>query len=215
MSSPHPRATWSMVPLLALAVLATGCGGEKAETPAAQRRAAEAAGQKPAATESAPTTTAGGELAIAGVVFTPPAAWRNLGPREMRQAQYRLDPVSGDAEAGEVNVFYFGGGQGGDVESNLQRWAGQMSQTTAAPARSSFDVGGLPAHLITVDGAYSGGMGGPMGGGGPAKPGYRLVGVVLEAPEGNVFFKLTGPVATARAMEDDLMAMVRGARRAG
>ncbi len=100
-------------------------------------------------------------------------------------------------------------------KSNLQRWAGQMSDTAAAPDRSTFDIGGMAAHLITVEGAYSGGMGGPMGGGGPAKPGYRLVGVVLEAPQGNVFFKLTGPVATARAMEGDLLIMVRDARRAG
>ncbi len=201
--------------LILLVALASGCSGEKVETPAAQRRAAEAADGVPANAETpTPATTSGGELAIAGVVFTPPPAWRNLGPREMRKAQYRLDPVSGDADAGEVNVFYFGSGQGGDVESNLQRWAGQMSQTATAPARSHFDVGGMPAHLITVEGAYSGGMGGPMGGGGPARPGHRLVGVVLEAPQGNVFFKLTGPVATARAMEDDLMAMVRGARRA-
>jgi hypothetical protein len=123
--------------------------------------------------------------------------------------------VSGDAEPAEVNVFYFGSGQGGDVEANLERWAGQMSDTAGAPERSTFDVNGLPAHLITVEGAYSGGMGGPMGGGGAAKPGHRLVGVVLAAPQGNVFFKLTGPVATARAMETDLMTMVRGARTAG
>jgi hypothetical protein len=201
--------------LILLVTVAAGCGGDKVETPAAQRRAAEAAKPKPVTTEASATTARGGELAIAGVVFTPPGGWNDLGPREMRKAQYRLAPVEGDAELGEVNVFYFGGGQGGDVESNLQRWAGQMSQSAAAPERSSFDVGGMPAHLITVEGAYNGGMGGPMGGGGPAKPGFRLVGVVLEAPQGNVFFKLTGPVATARAMEKDLMAMVRGARTAG
>ena len=43
-------------------------------------------------------------------------------------------------------------------------------------------------------------------------PGYRLVGVVIEGPRGSLFFKLTGPVATARQMEVDLLAMVKGAR---
>jgi hypothetical protein len=216
MSSPYLPATARAAGLILLATLACGCGGEKVETPAAQRRAAEAARQQSTPTETAAaTTTRGGDLAIAGVVFTAPAGWDNLGPREMRKAQYRLAPVAGDSEPGEVNVFYFGGGQGGDVEANLQRWSGQMSETSAAPARSTFDVGGMAAHLITVEGSYSGGMGGPMGGGGAAKPGYRLVGVVLEAPQGNVFFKLTGPVATARAMESELMTMVRGARTTG
>ena len=52
-----------------------------------------------------------------------------------------------------------------------------------------------------------------MGGGGETLPGYRLVGVVIEGPQGSVFFKLTGPAATARAMEGDLLAMVKGARK--
>ena len=41
-----------------------------------------------------------------------------------------------------------------------------------------------------------------------------LVGVVLEGPQGSLFFKLTGPEQTARAMEDSLMEMVRAAAKA-
>jgi hypothetical protein len=52
-----------------------------------------------------------------------------------------------------------------------------------------------------------------MGGGGEIMPGYRLVGVVIEGPEGSLFFKLTGPVATARTMEKDLLSMVKSARK--
>ena len=52
-----------------------------------------------------------------------------------------------------------------------------------------------------------------MGGGGEVLPGYRLVGVVLEGPQGSVFFKLTGPEATARAMEGDLLTMVKEAHK--
>lgn len=228
MSSQIMKITARTAGLVLLAALAAGCGGEKADTVPARQPAgsgttpahapADSATHAPGhtATDTAATGVAvGGDLAIAGLTFTPPAGWENLGPREMRQAQYRLASVSGDAEPAEVNVFYFGSGQGGDVEANLERWAGQMSDTSGAPERSTFEVNGLGAHLITVEGAYSGGMGGPTGGGGAAKPGHRLVGVVVEAPQGNVFFKLTGPVATARAMETDLMAMVRGARTAG
>jgi hypothetical protein len=41
------------------------------------------------------------------------------------------------------------------------------------------------------------------------------VGVVLGGPQGSLFFKLTGPEQTARVMEEGLLAMVRGARKAG
>lgn len=201
--------------VLLLIAAASGCGDDKPAQRTAQSASAEPpAAQAPAAADTAPTAAAGG-LTVAGVSFTPPANWEDLGPREMRKAQYRLPAVGQDAAPAEVNVFYFGSGQGGDVDANLARWAGQMSDTAGEPQRSSFNVGTMPAHLITVDGSYGGGMSGPMGGGGVVNAGYRLVGVVLEAPEGNVFFKLTGPAATARAMEADLMAMVQGARPAG
>jgi hypothetical protein len=34
---------------------------------------------------------------------------------------------------------------------------------------------------------------------GTPKPGYRLIGAIVEAPEGMVFFKLTGPAKTVQA----------------
>ena len=40
-------------------------------------------------------TTAG--TVLAGVAFDPPSAWTDLGPSGMRQAQYRLPAVAGDA----------------------------------------------------------------------------------------------------------------------
>ena len=43
--------------------------------------------------------------------------------------------------------------------------------------------------------------------------GYRLVGVVVEGTEGSVFFKLTGPEATARAIEGELLTMVKAAQK--
>ncbi len=40
------------------------------------------------------------------------------------------------------------------------------------------------------------------------KAGYRLVGAIVEAPEGNVFFKLTGPAPTVAAAQADFDALV-------
>lgn len=136
----------------------------------------------------------------------------------MRQAQYRLSPVDGDPAPGEVNVFYFGPASGGGVQANLDRWIGQMvmpggGDPAAAAERSTFTSGEMQGHVVSLNGDYKSGGGRPMGGDTTLMPGYRLVGVVLEGPQGSLFFKLTGPLATAKAMESDLLAMVKSAHK--
>jgi hypothetical protein len=42
-----------------------------------------------------------------------------------------------------------------------------------------------------------------------------MSGVVLQAPQGNLFFKLTGPRKTAEAMNEAFLAMLRAARKSG
>jgi hypothetical protein len=160
----------------------------------------------------------GGSTVLAGVTFTPPAAWQDLGPDGMRQAQYRLNPVTGDSAPGEVNAYYFGPASGGGVQANLDRWIGQMvmpdgGDPAKAAERGTFMADDMQGHLVSLNGSYKSGGGRPMGGDTTLLPGYRLVGVVLEGPQGSLFFKLTGPLATAQAMENDLLAMVQGARK--
>ena len=216
-SIPSLPLRWA--PLFALLALAA-CGkkdDQASHQAAASQPPAHAA---PAAAAAQAPPAAAGQTVLAAVAFTPPAAWQDLGPSNMRAAQYRLAPVPGDAAAAEVNVFYFGPESGGGVEPNLQRWIGQMvlpggGDAAAAAQRSSFTADGMPGHVVTLDGTYKSGGGPMMGGETKLLEGYRLVGVVLEGPQGSLFFKLTGPVATAKAMETQLMAMVQGARRAG
>jgi hypothetical protein len=197
--------------LLLLAVAACDGGGEQA--------ASQGQGQASAAAD-APAPT-GGQATLAGVTVTVPDSWQDLGPSGMRQAQFRLAAQAGDPEPAEVNVFYFGPQSGGGTEANLARWIGQMSlpdggDAAAAAQRSTFEADGMAGHMVSIDGTYQAGSMRPMGGDPAApKPGYRLVGVVLEGPQGSLFFKLTGPEATARVMEESLLEMVRGARQAG
>lgn len=204
--------------ILMLLVAIAGCGGgdEQAQqaTPGgntADASSSESPGQTPE-TSGHPGTT------LAGVTYTVPSNWLDIGPTGMRKAQYRLGPVDGDGAEGEVNVFYFGPQSGGGVEANLQRWIGQItlpdgSDSAAQAERSTFTADGMPGHIVSLNGSYNSGGGRPMGGGGETLTGYRLVGVVLEGPQGSLFFKLTGPEATARGMEGDLLTMVKAARK--
>lgn len=212
--------------LTLVAVGLTACGGGKDTAKSTQQASGQPAhsGQPPAtqpAAEAHPAAAAAaGQAVLAGVAYAPPADWQDLGPNAMRKAQYRLAPVGGDSAPAEVNVFYFGPESGGGVEANLQRWIGQMvlpdgGDPATAAQRSTFTADGMAGHIISLDGSFKSGGGGPMGGSGALMPGYRLVGLVLEGPQGSLFFKLTGPVGTAKAMEAQLLTMVKGATRAG
>jgi hypothetical protein len=163
-------------------------------------------------------TKSPGSVIVAGITFTPPAQWKNLGASGMRQAQFSMPAVAGDTDEGTMNVFYFGPASGGGTEANLQRWIGQITQpdnsdSAAVAEHGTFVADGMAGHMVSLNGTYKKGSGRPMGGDATFIPGYRLVGMVLEGPEGSLFFKLTGPEATARAMEEDFLKMVQGAHQ--
>ena len=208
-----------MVGTAALSLFAiAGCGGD-VEYTERQTPGSNAADATPAAQSGTTTHShAAGAATLAGITFTPPANWSDLGNSGMRQAQYRTDPVPGDSAQGEVNVFYFGPTSGGGVEANLTRWIGQMvmpdgSDPAASAQRGTFTADGMAGHIVSLNGNYKSGGGRPMGGTTTILEGYRLVGVVLEGPQGSLFFKLTGPLATAEAMEGDLLTMVKAAHK--
>ena len=120
----------------------------------------------------------------------------------MRAATYSIPLAGGDQGIAECVVNYFGPGQGGGVDANIERWRGQVLGADGKPASPKIDkrtVRGVPITVIDASGTYTG-MGGPMAGGKPV-PGYRLIGAIVEGPGGSVFFKLTGPAKTIAAQQ--------------
>jgi hypothetical protein len=143
-----------------------------------------------------------------GLSWTAPAGWTSGGPRPMRAATYAVPAVKGDPEPAECAVFYFGEGQGGSVDDNLKRWAGQFEAAKPAATRKE-TVHGRVVTRIELDGTYlSGGMSGPK----VPKPGFKLLGAIVEGSQGNVFFKLTGPAKTVEAARKDFEALVQGVK---
>jgi hypothetical protein len=137
--------------------------------------------------------------AVAGLSWTPPGAWKSAGQKPMRVATYTVPAAAGDNEAGECAVYYFGQGQGGGVQANLDRWVGQFQQASGKRTGTK-TIHGLNVTTVDVSGTYMG-MGGPMAASHTAKNGYRLLGAIVEGPEGAVFFKFTGPAKTVAASQ--------------
>jgi hypothetical protein len=146
----------------------------------------------------------------AGVTWTAPAPWKEQAPRPMRAATYTVPAAPGDAEPGECGVYYFGKGQGGDAEANITRWVGQF-EGGPKPVRSTKSVSGMTIQIVEISGTYLA-PSGPMMQSQGKKTGYSLLGAIVPAPEGSIFFKLTGPaktVAAARADFDALLASIK------
>ncbi|MBD3233115.1 MAG: hypothetical protein GF315_05270 [candidate division Zixibacteria bacterium] len=155
----------------------------------------------------------GEPVTVAGVTFRPPAEWENLGASGMRNASYRFGPIGEDQDSATLAVFFFGASEGGGVTSNMERWLSQMSLSDGKPpreiaVRQKMDVDQMTLHYMEVEGTYHASMGGRMMTPTIPKHDYLLSAAILEAPEGNLFFKLTGPVNTAREMNRKFQAML-------
>jgi len=170
-------------------------------------------GGSPGTSNAIPTASANGvegvQIIAAGAVFTLPSPWRSEPPSSsMRLAQASIPGPGGDAH---LTVFHFGVGGGGGVESNLQRWAGQVEVAPgSAPSRDSFDSAGLAVTWIDVQGILKPSMMGT----GPTtpQPDSELLGAVVEGPGGPWFFKATGPASTLAAARPAFLEMLRGIR---
>jgi hypothetical protein len=145
-----------------------------------------------------------------GVSWQVPARWTEQPARQMRVATYTV-PAAAGSEAGECAVFYFGPGQGGSIDANVERWSRQFEGSPAAE-RTTRRVSGLEVTEVSLAGVYLA-PGGPSMQSQGKKTGYRLLGAIVAGPEGNVFFKLTGPEATMKAGAADLRALLASLTR--
>jgi hypothetical protein len=146
----------------------------------------------------------------AGLRWTPPSGWKTEAARPMRAATYSLTPAPGDRGVAECVVNYFGPGQGGSVEANIDRWKAQVLGPDGKPAPAKVEkriVRGFPVVAIDSAGAYTG-LGGPMAASPKPVPGYRLLGAIVEGPKGTVFFKLTGPAKTVAEHEKNFNSLL-------
>ena len=135
----------------------------------------------------------------------------------MRAATYPVAAVQGDRDPAECVVYFFGAGQGGSIQDNIDRWEGQFETPGGKPAPAKvtkITIHGLPVTMIDVSGEYSG-MGGPIATAPVRVTGYRLLGAIIESPSGNVFIKFAGPANTMAANQPKFRQLLDSFEKAG
>jgi hypothetical protein len=197
-------------PLLAFLTLAacsrapTEPGGAASATPLAASSTANAA--------TSPAPSPKRDLPL--LWNDPPGFVRSNPKSPARAAEYVIPRVGSDPEDAECVVMTFGPHGGGSVEDNAKRWLDQFKPANPNPRRTTIDTNGMHATFVEVSGTFSGnmmpnaqGMAAPT-----SKPGWRLIGAILESPSGLWFFKMTGPDLTVRSAARQFEDMVRSAR---
>jgi hypothetical protein len=130
----------------------------------------------------------------------------------MRAAEY---VVSGHPDT-TLAVFHFGASEGGSVDDNINRWVDQFTQADGSSSRDAAvithrEAGGLPVTFVDVSGSFSGMRGTDT----VAAASQRMLGAIVEGPEGLVFFKLVGPSDTVGTAADAFDAMLASIHPAG
>ena len=141
------------------------------------------------------------EVKVAGYEFSHPEGWKSAKPSSrMRAAQFS----AGEAE---VVFFYFGPSGGGGVKANVDRWMAQFQNAKNQKVETT-EVGGAKVTYVRATGTFMSGR--PFGAKTP-KPGYALLGAIIEGKQGAIFVKMTGPEAAVQANADKMKGMVEGA----
>ena len=126
------------------------------------------------------------------LTFVMPKSWAvGEGSNRMRLADIRIGgtpPVIGAA-------YWFGPNQGGSVEANMARWAGQFGKEPSEPPKAVDVAKGIRATTLDL-----------------SNDEQRMLATVLEVPTGKVFFKFVGPRATMDKAADDYYAWVKSFR---
>lgn len=146
-----------------------------------------------------------------GVEWVVPKRWVSEPGSPMRLATYRIPPAARDDADARCAVYYFGPGQGGGTDANLQRWTDEF-EDASAPERTTRSSGGLEISRLRLRGTYiaHAGMGGDAQGTGQD---YGLLGAIVTGANGSVFFKLAGPARTVDAAVREFDAMLASLKK--
>ena len=148
-------------------------------------------------------------IEVSGIKFTAPAKWvSQKTSSRMRAAQFGVPGAKGQPPA-QCVFFFFGPGGAGGVDANVKRWLGQFApQPKVKHTVKSEKINNVAVTHVMAEGTY---MDGPPFGAKVPKKGFAMRGVIVMAPRGAIFIKMTGLKAVVESAEKPLVEMVKGA----
>jgi hypothetical protein len=163
-----------------------------------------------AALDGLPAADAPATFKVSEFTFTRPANWEWVASASpMRKAELKVVDEKTKAKA-EAVFYHFGPGNAGGTQANIDRWFGQFVEPRDKISAKTEDVT-VSKHKVTyvsAEGTYKSGMpGGPQ----TPLPNYALLGAIIEAGEGSVFVKMTGPTELTKSATPDFKKMVESA----
>jgi len=149
-----------------------------------------------AAPHDADVSLNGPSFPVGDLKFTIPSKWHiEMVESPARGGQWLVPPLHGEGEGGEVVAFYFGPGVGGAAKENIEAWIGTMFNAEGHPAAAEVKhhaTNGLKISQVVIFGTYNQVV--TLPGVPPVlKPNYGLLGAVIENPQGNIYWRFTGP----------------------
>ena len=147
---------------------------------------------------------------VSEFTFTRPANWEWVEVSSpMRKAQLKVTQPKAQGTA-DVIFFHFGQGDGGGTKANVERWYSQFKEPKDKINAKSEEttIGKHKVTYVEAEGTYMSGMPG-----GPQTPmnGYALRGAIIEASQGSVFIRMTGPNDLVKASLPEFKNMVESA----
>ncbi len=152
-------------------------------------------------------------VVLGGLKSAAPGTWKESPVSSpMRVKQFGIPGKDGDAE---LAVFFFGKGQGGSVEANIDRWKKQFQPPAGKTLDQVSKVGTVKltstkATVFDISGTYMHKTRPMDPGPGEPRANHRMLAVVLETPEGDYFLKLVGPAKTIEKNKKDFDAWLKG-----
>lgn len=150
-------------------------------------------------------------IEVGGLEFPKPPTWTWQQPSmAFRTLQYAVPAMAGSSSgAAELIISLFKAGDGGPIQANIDRWAGQFTDSEGKPLKAvveSSESNGLRLHQVELAGAYRG------VGAAASRNSTRQLGLIVETPSHRVFVRMLGPDETVSAHRGEFAALVAGTR---
>ncbi len=141
-----------------------------------------------------------------GIRAPKPASWIEHPPQSPMHETTFAVPGAGGGEAAQIVVFYFGVGQGGPIDANIERWKNQFRSPegyAAEPEVRELEIDGMAVTLVELEGEYMA-MGTRW-----YTPHQRFISAIVDTPDQKrIFIRFVGDDATVTAHRDAFLEMI-------